>query len=235
MHPDLQLIVHLWTHDERIDKARARAGELKSEVLHLTEAIEVATQRMEGLAASLSEAVKKEGEINAELSRYIDRRDRAARLLEGGEALDFVSVQKQFEQCSEHVERLENDVLESMEQREQLVEDGAESEAERERLRDEKGRAHENWVSEGRKIRTEIEEVWPHRQAAYAELNRELASKYDGFRSRNMVPIAAVGEEVCTLCHVVVQGQMRIEVNNGRRLHCCRGCGRWLLPQLSEE
>jgi len=234
LHPDLQIIVDLWLLDDRVDRARQKAASLKADVAHVDEQLQTVADEIQSVADELERLGHDEAEANRSLGRYIERRDRAARLLEGGQALDFVSVQKQVEQCAEHVDRLESEVLELMERREHLVEKGAELEGLSESLMDEKGKAHERWVVEGRGIRTEIDEVWPVRQDLHRKLNRELATKYDGFRQRRLVPVAVVGEEACTQCHVVVQGQIRIEVNTGRRLHTCRGCGRWLVPASDE-
>lgn len=235
MHPDLQIIVTLWEHDHRVDRARERAGALKARIGEIEEEIAEIARQMEAVSLLLGQTVKKEADTQSELNRYIERRDRSARLLEGGQSLDFVAVQKQFEQCSERVDRLEEEVLECMDRRDGLVDQGAGLEAEQERLKDAKGQAHQNWVTEGREIRQEIEEVWPQRQATYAQMNRDLASKYDGFRTKKMDPVAHMGDAVCTACHVVIQGQIRIEVNAGRRLHNCRGCGRWHLPEPEGE
>ncbi|MEC8191195.1 MAG: hypothetical protein VX944_08655 [Myxococcota bacterium] len=235
MHPDLDLLVRLWGHDERVDSARARAAALKADVGRIEEEIRSIGERMSDLAKELAHVGQQEAEASRTLGRYIERRDRAAVLLKGGQVLDYTAVQKQLDQCTALVDELESQVLEFMEQREEMVERGSALEAQQEEAKDAKGRAHERWVVDGRVIRSEIEAVWPLRQAAHDELNRELATKYDSFRARGMVPLAVMGDEACTQCHVVVHGQIRIEVNSGRRLHQCRGCGRWLVPAVDAE
>ena len=235
MHPDLKLLVRLWTHDARVDKARGRAADLKADVARIEDEIRSIGERMVALADELARLGQHEADASRTLERYIERRNRAAELLKGGQALDYTAVQKQLDQCTARVDELESQVLDLMEQRESLVERGSSLEEQQERAKDAKGRAHQRWVVEGREIRSEIDAVWPQRQAAQGELNRELATKYDGFRSRGMVPLAVMGDEACTQCHVVIHGQIRIEVNSGRRLHQCRGCGRWLVPPVDAE
>ena len=232
MHPDLELLLRLWTHDERVDRARACAAALKGDVGRIEEEIRSVGERMTAMSEELAHLGQQEAEASRTLNRYIDRRDRAAELLKGGQALDYTAAQKQLDQCTARVDELESQILNLMEQREEMVERGSALEEQQERAKDAKGRAHERWVVEGRVIRSEIDGVWPLRQAAYGELNRELAKKYDGFRSRGTVPLAVMGDEACTQCHVVIHGQIRIEVNSGRRLHQCRGCGRWLVPPV---
>ena len=235
MHPDLVLISDLWQLDHQVDEVRKRAAALKDVVSELDDQIADNSRVMEDTAKALDATIKDEAGVQRDLDRYIVRRDRAAKLLEGGEVVDFETVQKQLDQCREYVDRLEGEVLECMERKENLIETGSVLETNGEELKDQKGQAYERWVVEGRQIRTEIDEVWPRRQELFGELNSELRQRYEGFRQRGMVPVATLGEVVCLECNVVVQDQIRIEVNTGRRVHGCRGCGRWLMPSPISE
>jgi predicted nucleic acid-binding Zn-ribbon protein len=235
VHPDLILISGLWRLDHQVDSVRARAAALKAVVGDLDVRIVANRNGMEDAAKALGATIKEEADVQRDLDRYIVRRDRAAKLLEGGEVVDFMVVQKQLEQCREYVDRLEGEVLDCMERREELIEKGSVLETKGEALKDEKGRAYERWVFEGRQIRTEIDELWPRRQTLFGELTNDLRQRYDGFRQRGMAPVANLGEVVCLECNVVVHDQVRIDVNAGRRVHGCRGCGRWLLPDPPAE
>ena len=235
MHPDLALIVGLWTLDAAIDKAKAKASSLKDAVSQADARIVALTAELESLAHRIAAAVKQEAEVNQELEKYIRRTQRSQALLDGHQVVDFVTVEKQLVQCKAHVVRLEDSLLDVLGEIESLRTEAASIEEERERVRESKGELHARWVSEGREIRAELESVWPNRQAAAADLNRDLAGRYKGFRDRSLVPVAHIGGEVCTACNVVVQHQMRLEVSSGRRIHNCRGCGRWLLPPVEPE
>jgi predicted nucleic acid-binding Zn-ribbon protein len=235
VHSDLVLVSGLWQLDHQVDLVRQRAGALKAVVGDLDVQLGDNAKAIDETANALAENIKEEAGVQRDLDRYIIRRDRAAKLLEGGEDVDFDAVQKQLEQCQEYVDRLEGEVLDCMEQREALIDAGSALETQGESLKDEKGRAYEQWVVEGRQIRSEIDEVWPRRQALSAELTSDIRQRYEGFRQREEEPVATLGDVVCLGCNVVVHDQVRIEVNNGRRVHCCRGCGRWLLPTPSPE
>jgi len=230
VHSDLVLISGLWQLDHQVDLVRQRAKALKAVVGDLDVQLSDNAKAIDETANDLAGNITEQGGVQRDLDRYIIRRDRAAKLLEGGEVVDFDA-----EQCREYVDRLEGEVLDCMEQREALIDAGSALETQGESLKDEKGRAYEQWVVEGRQIRIEIDEVWPRRQALSAELTSDIRQRYEGFRQREEVPVATLGDVVCLECNVVVHDQVRIEVNNGRRVHCCRGCGRWLLPTPSAE
>ena len=235
MHPDLTLIVGLWTLDAAVDDAKGRAAALKQAVTDADVRITELTKELEGIANRVAEAVQEETAVNTELEKYVRRTQRTQALLDGHQAVDFVTVEKQLAQCKAHVGRLEDSLLEILDGIETLKAEASVLEQEREETREAKGELHARWVSEGREIRVELEELWPRRQAAAAELSRDMLVRYKGFRDRGLVPVAPLGGKVCTACNVVVQDQMRLEVASGRRIHNCRGCGRWLLPPVPEE
>ena len=145
-------------------------------------------------------------------------------------------MEKQLEQCKAHVSRLEDNDWEVLGGIEALRAQAGSLEQERDAVRESKGELHALWVREGRLIRARsLEGLWPRRQAAAEDLSRDMMSRYTGFRERSLVPVSHLGGKVCTACNVVVQDQMRLEVSSGRRIHNCRGCGRWLLPPIPEE
>ena len=235
MHPDLALIVGLWTLDAAVDDAKGRAAALKKAVTDADAHIAELTAEIERIAGEVGQALKQEAEVNVELEKYIRRTQRTQALLDGHQAVDFITVEKQLEQCKAHVSRLEDSLLEVLGGVEALRAKAGSLEQERDAVRESKGELHALWVREGRLIRAELEDLWPRRQAASEDLSRDMMSRYTGFRERSLVPVSHLGGKVCTACHVVVQDQMRLEVSSGRRIHNCRGCGRWLLPPIPEE
>ena len=235
MHPDLVLIVDLWEKDRQVDDAKSRAAELKSVVTRTEIEIEGKTLELSDAVEKIGALVAKEAAVQSELDKYLMRTQRTRDLLDGHKAVDFLTVEKQLEQCEARVEALEDELLELMGQREVIQNNAELMESERERLREQKGVAHAQWVNEGRGIRSQLEEIWPERQTAASRLNRELTKRYDGFRDRKLVPVAFIDGKFCSACHVSVQDQMRLEVQSGRRIHTCRGCGRWLLPTSEDD
>ena len=235
MHPELSFIVQLWGHDSVVDRIKLDAAELKAAVQRIDEAIAAMAAEMLESSASRDSLRVKQGEVQRELDRYIVRKNRSKELLKGGHSLDFGTVQKQLEQCSAKVDELEMAVLEIMEEKEGFVDRLQTLHDDTETANSDREDAHALWVQEGRQLRTEMETVWAARQSAAEELTREQLVRYEDFRKRAMKPVAAIYGKTCSGCHVVVASHLRMEVGNGKRLHACRGCGRWLLPPVAPE
>jgi predicted nucleic acid-binding Zn-ribbon protein len=230
LHPDLKLIVDLWALDQKVDQARARAVVLKAVVGELGDLIQAKILGLEVTVISARESQIREAAIQVDLDKYIMRTARTKKLLDGHQMVDFATVEKQLTQCGEHVNRLEMDMLVEMEVAEGISLEAQALKAAQSKAEQNKVTAHAAWLDEGRELRKEIEAIWPDRIKAAAELNRELEKRYKGFRERSQEPVSALNGEFCSACHVSVQAQMRLEVSTGRRVHNCRGCGRWLLP-----
>jgi predicted nucleic acid-binding Zn-ribbon protein len=231
------LIVRLWELDQLIDQAHKRAADLKAVVVDKEQQIATCTEGQLEQEGLLQKAVVEEAGVQQELDRYIIRRDRTAKLLEGGSELDYVAVERQLVQCGEKVDELENSVLELMEKRDGHIGRIAHLGTESRRFTDERAGAHAEWVRVGRLARTEIETLMPRRAAALADLTREQALIYGDFRKRTKSPITYFDAQSCGSCHVSAGSQIFLEVSQGRRVHQCRGCDRWLLvnPVLDEQ
>ena len=235
VHRELSSILQLWQHDCSVDSIRARGSELKDvvdqldrEIEHLNESSASISEEEERLAIQQSAAQR-------ELDRYVVRRDRSKELLRGGHSLDFGTVQKQYEQCSEKVDELELTVLQFMEDRDNCKKQIEENAQSCQQAEASKAQAYEQWVKEGGKLRSDLEQLWPTRQKAASELTREQLVRYEDFRKRGEAPVAIITGKTCSLCHVVIADHLRMEVGSGKRLHACRGCKRWLLPPEDVE
>ena len=237
VHADMVLIVRLWELDQLIDQARKTAADLKAVVTDIDQQTANCLQQQKEQETLLQKVIVEEAAVQQDLDRYIVRRDRTAKLLEGGSELDYVTVERQLLQCTEKVDELENAVLELMEQRDQHIGRIAHLGTEMSRLEDDRTAAHAEWVRVGRIARTEIETLTPRRVAALSELTRDQAVVYEDFRKRTKAPVAVFGGHSCGVCHVSAGSQVYLEVSQGRRVHQCRGCNRWLLPapELDEE
>jgi len=240
VHSELSSILRLWEHDCVVDSVRSQAADLKLAVERIDQSIAANSEETEALKIEQAKFAEQQATTQRELDRYIIRRDRSKELLKGGHSLDFGTVQKQLEQCSEKVDDLELALLQIMEDRDLCTSTIQEKEVERETLRVEREVAHARWVAVGTKLRSQLQEVWPVRQAAAAELTREQLVRYEDFRKRSTVPVARITGKTCAGCHVIVASHLKLEVGSGKRLHACRGCARWLLPpeepdELDEE
>ncbi len=235
MHRELLSIVQLWQHDCEVDQLRDQAAALKERVVQLEQTIKSLAADIERVEEQRLAYVAKQSEFQRELDRYITRRDRAKELMKGGHSLDFGTVQKQVEQCSEKVDDLELEVLQMMENRDQCVRQIEEKTAEKTSAEASRDQANEEWRVRGGEIRVAMERVWPVRQMAANELTRDQRVRYEDFRKRGITPIAPISDDICGECHVVIARHMCMEVVSGKRLHTCRGCRRWLVAPKDED
>ncbi len=149
MHRELSSILQLWQHDCSVDSIRARGAELKEVVERLDREIEHLQESSVSIAKEEERLAVEQSAAQRELDRYVVRRDRSKELLRGGHSLDFGTVQKQYEQCSEKVDELELTVLQFMEERDTCKKQIEENAQSRQRSEISKTQAHEQWIKEG--------------------------------------------------------------------------------------
>ena len=235
MHPDLVLIQALWEIDRSADEAKARARSLK-------EAVGVAQARIEEVGldrVAVGEEIKRVEEtergLQRELDRYVIRRDRSAELLKGGSALDYLTVQKQLEQCTAKVDELELSVMECMERSDGLAEKAAALQSDEEAATQKHAQEYARWVKVGTEIREELKQLDAQRQAQWADFPRDLHSHYSELRRRNREVVVPIINGSCSACQMTVNAQVPVDLRSGRRVHTCRGCGRYHVLAVDEE
>ena len=236
MHPDLALIIDLWDVDRATDLAQARARELKQLVGAAEAQIEAVAKSQEALKVQQAAMTEKEAELQKLLDRYVIRRDRSKELLKGGSALDFVTVQKQLEQCTMKVDELEEQMMDCMVEQEALCSQEAALSADAQAAEDDHQAARQTWIDEGRMLRVELEELGELRAQRWADFPRDLQGQYTDLRRRGRDVVAEIRDGNCSACQMTVNPQAAVDIRAGRRVHSCRGCNRYLtLPVDAEE
>ncbi len=228
MHAHLLAIRDLWHVDEEMDALRAKAGALARAVEEARARREAAREALDARKAELAELKKRERALDRRIAEYGQRRDRTRRLLDEGKVGDFISAQRQLDQCVAIVDEAETELLELLEEVDAAGEALARAEAELEAA----GRAVEAAVRAQAEQRPavvaryrELEALRPERWAA---LDEEHRVPYRDLRRRGWKPLAWIRDGACEACRRVVPPQVAIEVVQGRTVHRCRGCGRFL-------
>ncbi len=235
MHPDLMLIEALWEVDRATDAIKTRARELKCAVDEAQVRIDAVVEAHAAVSAQEQLMSAKEAELQALLDRYIVRRDRAARLMEGGSALDYLVVQKQHEQCATKVDELEGEVMGCMEQIDAMQAQGVALLADQEAAKAHHQKVRAQWVQEGGEIRVELERLDADRFARWADFPRDLHSHYKDLRRRKRDVVVPIKDGNCSACQMTVNAQVSVDLRGSRRVHTCRGCGRYLTLPVDEE
>jgi len=227
VHSDMVIICALWDVDHATDMARERLRGLKQAVDDaVAEEARIASEQAR-VSKAIAEGTAHEQSLDGQLTRYVKRRDKAAKLMEGGSALDYLAVERQHIQCGEKVDQLELAVLDCME-----VQEALESEAQALSTSAAAARAHAEsvqaeWVREGRLIGSEFKRLDAERASMWADFPGDLRRHYKDMRRRKSSVVTEIIDGNCSGCSMTVNAQVMIETRLGRRVHTCRGCHRW--------
>ena len=235
MHQDLLDIRDLYKVDQEMDA-------LREEARALVKAIDDARKdgdRIGGLLATEREALEavktEERRLNRKLEEYSERRDRKRVLIDEGRAPDFLSAQRQYEQCAAIADETESALLEVMEQRETVEERIASLEAELDGARHGAQNARANQSERRPHIEARFHELEPLRAERWKALPSYYQTPYIDLRRRGRTVLANIVDGSCSECRMRVAPQVAIEVARGDRAHACRGCGRYLYDVKGEE
>ncbi len=227
MESDLKLICALWELDHAHDNAKARLRQLKQAVDDAEAEITKIAAEQQDNQDTTAKVVTKEAKLQSELDAYVRRRDKAAVLMEGGSALDYLAVERQHIQCSERVDNLEVAVLECMEEQEGLVAVGSDLAGAMMSAMTVRDAARATWIQEGRILGADMKRYEAERAEAWSTFPRDLQRNYLGLRKRSREVITDIIDGNCGACSITANPQAVIETRLGRRLHMCRGCSRW--------
>jgi predicted nucleic acid-binding Zn-ribbon protein len=235
LHVDLCVIRDLLAVDVEQDALRVEAGELAGAV---RSAKDIVAKTQAGLAqaeASLAAAVTDERTLNRRLADYTAKRDRTRRLIDAGEAPDYQTAVKQYEQCASIVDDLETALLEAMDAHEAADEVVAGA-----RLRVAQAEAAYRSATEAQATRrpavaSRYKELSPVRAERAQALNPSQAHHYAILRKRETPILVYIVNGTCSHCHVAPPAQMMVEVGSDRRVHTCRNCSSWFKGILHPE
>ncbi|MEZ4316479.1 MAG: hypothetical protein R3F61_03200 [Myxococcota bacterium] len=228
MHPDLVRLIAANRYDgELLD--------LKKQKRKLDEALEAARTGAEAASATLAELTAeqeanrtRQRELQRSIETYEARRKSANRVLESGGG-DPEAAERQIQGCTEQLDLLETDLLETMERADTLVEALATAKASVATTSDTLAgleAAHGPAVDA---LRARFDATVPLRDAELDALDVQTRGKYIVLRDRKGFAVASIEKGACHACRMVIQQQHLADLKRGLILPC-RGCGRWLAP-----
>jgi len=183
------------------------------------------------LAPISSKLAEQHGHAKA-LQRRLDQYTRTVKttrdLIDSGRAPDFQMAVRQLQQCEQIVDELETELLElfeSIEASEASLNTAQQcaSEAGEARKRAEQ-RASDQMTPLSTQLDAASEQISLRRQ----DVPLDLLEWYDRLRADERVPISEIREQACSACRIQPPNQMLREIRNGKRVHRCRNCSRFL-------
>ena len=226
MNPDLLILRDLLTIDQQMDALKDEAAALAAAVRRLRGQDAALDAESGFLDQQLGQARLEESELSRQHIGYSQKRDRTRALIDQGKAPDFAAAQRQHAQLTELADRLETELLEAMEAREELegrIE--ALGERRRETRRDlEAARATE--AKQRPRLSDAYNGLKADRRRTAGTAPRHLLQRYDELRRRKVVPVVDVVDGACPGCHLRPPPQVPVDLpRKDGPIHNCRGCG----------
>ena len=232
MHPDLEKLMVLQSHDVEAKRLRDEMAALPKRVAEL----EVKAKATQGQRAVVVGLIAKEETLRRR--QELDIKDHQAKMAKVRKQLDLATTTVQvtaFEHeiafAQGEVDRLENAELESMERSEELAAQKARADEavasdekilERERVRAAETIAHD---------KTALAAVEEQRAAVRAEIGEDALSTYDRIAKSKGVAISEAINQKCTVCQMMIRPQKWNDLrerDNNETMMSCESCGRLL-------
>ncbi len=230
MHPDLILISDVWGHDAHIDQLRAEFDGLVSALARADQALTAVNQKVDELRPRIDVLRAQEKVKTRELESYQEQRDRTRRLIDSGASPNYAASEKQLQQVSGIIDRLENESLELMDAREGLERSHKILLREQAAAQETKAAAQAAKSEREPILRADMAATLPKREAAWKLMPLDWRSHYEELRRKKRPALVNVEEGICQRCQMRVAPQWVIEVRMMRAVHTCPGCQGFLLP-----
>lgn len=227
MAVDIEKLISLYSVDaeayalEQLERRRQRACE------GLREAREARVAEVDALEAELEAMRTEERRLSRDLHRSQDAIASADRALRTG-TLDGASAIRQLESSEARADRLETEILESMELQEERQEQLQAAQHAREEASETLAELEGAPEVVARAAR--LGELSGRRRALLEELPLDVQGRYRTLRRSKSWAFTHLKDDGCVRCFTFLGQQTTIAVARGELLRC-RRCGRWLLPE----
>ncbi|MEL6350037.1 MAG: hypothetical protein AAFV53_43455 [Myxococcota bacterium] len=227
MKDALFVIRDLNTLDQAIKDARQDVQQMIDTVKGTTAAVAQNKTALAEAEAAQSALKDEERSLNRRLAEYTRRRDDTDRLINAGQVGDYQTAAKQLSQLTEIADDLETELLEVMERHEaaQQATEAQQAALESARQADKASRARYHERSPG--LKGEIQEKTAAREPLIQALPIDERRKYILLHERGVDVLARLLGTACDHCYTEAPPQHVLEVQSGKRIHTCRGCGRF--------
>jgi uncharacterized protein len=233
MHPELEAIIKLWENVHLAETLQhERAACVDQRRATITTRAQTKEQN-EAARVALDEVRTEERRVMRKLDSYRKRVRTTRTMIDTGKAPDYRLAEQQLRACIEISDDLETEALELMEQR-----DEAEAVLAAATRTYELAVAAADLAEERERVRIpaidrELEDLDLTRPPLKAALPPALLSPFEVLRARRRSAVAKLHSGACTACNYGAPPQVVNEIDGDVRVHTCRNCGRFLLPESS--
>ena len=230
IHEDLLAIRRLWSN---MEAATQLEGE-RNELLRQLEAARATLKRIdteaEACTAKLKSLKQHERGLMRKLETYQLRVVRTRELIDTGKASDYQLAQRQLAACTDICDQVETEVLEQMEEIDatrQHQTDLAKKRQVAKQAEDDLQRKCDVGLPH---IEEELTRLRAEGQVLAAEIPTPLKGTVNRLLSQRRSLVSPMRAKACAICNFSAPPQVVLEINRGVRVHTCRHCGRFLLP-----
>jgi len=231
MHEDLAALQALWNNVHAGERLRAeRAAQAEKERL-LGAAADAAREAVGEAERALKEILDAERQVMRRLDAYRKRIETTKAMIEAGKAPDYRLADQQLRSCVEIADQLETEALEAMERRDA-------AEAKLAGARDAQVLAHQKrdqlqvrWEARQPALEADLAALDAARPGLEALVPTEIRSAFAALRARGRSGVSQIKDGACSVCNYGIPTQTLNEIQAAVRVHACRNCGRFLLPE----
>lgn len=226
MHDDLLAIHDLLKVENEMMDLRKEAAELAARVKKARVRIQQTQEQQAAEEAELAKIQEHERTLNRQIREYTGKREKTQGHIDAGRG-DYNSAVAQVNELNGIIDRLEGELLETIEQKERQ-----ESCINRtkELLTVAKGRAvtaSEAQRARRPEVEARFKSLAPVRKQRTEALAGHLGQRYADLRARKRPVLVRAVDGSCEFCNMAVPAHLLGEIWGGRRVHTCRGCGCW--------
>lgn len=191
--------------------------------------------RLQTAESELARLQAEERENSRRLKELTALRDRTKQLIDSGQAPDYDKATQQLQQQAELADEAETALLITMEEREAAEAELAEATASLERARTGDANARRRYKQTSPGLKAEIAEKTAQRPALLDQIEPSRRRQYSDLHKQGLDALAHVVKGACNQCYQNTPPQIANEIRGGRRIHNCRGCGRFFFAVRDEE
>lgn len=206
-----------------------------ADVQRTTGAVAATRQSLAAATEHLEQLRGQERELSRRVKELTAQRDRTRRLIDAGQAPDYDRAMQQLSQQDDLLDATETEYLETIEGRESAEEDEVRLKTQLQSDREADAVARQDYREQAPVLKNSIAQKSKLRPALLDKIEPGRRRQYLDLQQRGMDALTHVVGGACSHCFQSTPPQTINEVRAGRRIHNCRGCGRFFFAVREES
>jgi predicted nucleic acid-binding Zn-ribbon protein len=204
-------------------------------VQQTTAAVAATRKALAEASARLEQLHGVERDLSRRVKELTVQRDRTRHLIDAGQAPDYDRAMQQLSQQDALLDETETTYLETIEEREAAEAEEARLKAQLQSDRDADAAARQEYRDQAPGLKARIAQQGTLRPALLEKIEPNRRRQYLDLQQRGMDALTHVVGGACKYCFQSTPPQIANEVRTGRRIHNCRGCGRFFFAVREES